>query len=235
MCNRSFRDTTGTPLHQLHKKEKIKKYIEALQKGMSIRKAAAFVGISKNTSFAWRHKLLSSLTNIPQPEEKNSLAGALIIKLPYSDKGRKKEPETNTLATKTLLLASESEIWLQKIKNTNSTIDIARTIAQRLSKGFIITKTDNILSRAVKHQTNAKIIKTSNDSSAHIKLVQSIQVELKNWMDKFKGVATKYLQHYWSWFVSLKRASQYKNGQLKFTKDCLKMHSLQQYYELKQA
>ena len=59
-CKKQFRETTGTALYNLQKKDKLQKYLEEMKKGTSIKKTAKIVGISIQTSFDWRHKILSS-------------------------------------------------------------------------------------------------------------------------------------------------------------------------------
>lgn len=58
-CKKSFIATTGRPIHYIHDRKKFKKYAETIVKGLSIRAAAEYTGISKNTSFKWR-KLINS-------------------------------------------------------------------------------------------------------------------------------------------------------------------------------
>ena len=59
-CHRNYRETTGTALYHLHKRDKLQSYLEEMKKGTSIKKTAKIVGISIQTSFDWRHKILSS-------------------------------------------------------------------------------------------------------------------------------------------------------------------------------
>jgi hypothetical protein len=44
----------------------------------------------------------------------------------------------------------------------------------------------------------------------HIQNVNSYQSRLKRWIDRFNGVATKYLQHYLAWFRYLD-SKEYEN------------------------
>lgn len=90
-CCKTFKETTKTPIHGLHKKNKVAIYLEALKNGMSVRKAAVVTGISKNTSFAWRHKLLSSLPAQTIVRNSGHVAAIKIIETPYSNKGKRME------------------------------------------------------------------------------------------------------------------------------------------------
>ena len=59
-CDRTFNALTGTPLAHLHKRELWLDYARALADGVSLRKAAARVGIHLETSFRWRHRFLAT-------------------------------------------------------------------------------------------------------------------------------------------------------------------------------
>jgi len=205
-----------------------------MKEGMSVRKAAKYVGISKNTSFAWRHKFLSSLSNLPISTEQNTVAGATLFKLPYSDKGRKKQPESQNLPTTSALIVTETNIWLQKIKHSNRSTDIAQKITQSLKGGHIAICPDKLLTRAIKHQVSAKIISSNYKKDFFTSLATEAKMRVSKWMDRFRGVASKYLQNYWSWFVSLERCSRIYNGEEDFERSCISMPSLSKYRVLKE-
>ena len=61
-CTKWFSSTTGTPLWDIKKKEKWQAYLGCMQQNMSIKKIAKQIGISIQTSFDWRHKILSVLS-----------------------------------------------------------------------------------------------------------------------------------------------------------------------------
>lgn len=229
LCRRSFRDTTLTALHHLHKKGQVEKYLQAMYKGMSVRKAAQFAGVSKNTSFAWRHKLLSSIASRPQPKEEKSVAGATIIRLPYSAKGRKKIPEIDRHATKSLLLATKSQIWIYKINNKRSSIHSAQMISRILKESHLSTDKDSLLTRAVKLQSSARQINLRFLKNTLLHTVLTVEDQLHSWMKRFCGVATKYLQHYWSWFACLTSCSKIKEGFFEFNKLCTEHRCLEHY------
>lgn len=60
-CRRCFTDLTGTVLEGLHKRHKFLHFCLCMIQGLSVRAAAREVGISKNTSFEWRHRIISVL------------------------------------------------------------------------------------------------------------------------------------------------------------------------------
>lgn len=66
-CSKWYSETTGTALEGIKLKEKWQSYLRCMEKGMPIKKIAKELGISIQTSFDWRHKILSSLAQF-EPE-----------------------------------------------------------------------------------------------------------------------------------------------------------------------
>ncbi len=87
-CGRTFKETINTSLHWIHHKEKMSQYVSTMKNRQSIRTAANHLEISKNTSFSWRHKLLSSL-GASEAVYTCAPAGICEIQLPHSRKGKK--------------------------------------------------------------------------------------------------------------------------------------------------
>ena len=63
-CKKNFSETTGKFWFSLKKKEKVNQYLYCLLSGFSIRKSAKETGVSIQTSFDWRHKLLTSFGSV---------------------------------------------------------------------------------------------------------------------------------------------------------------------------
>ena len=61
-CQKWYSETTGTALYDIKLKSKWQSYLNCMEKGMPIKKIAKELGISIQTSFDWRHKILSSLS-----------------------------------------------------------------------------------------------------------------------------------------------------------------------------
>jgi transposase-like protein len=70
-CNRTFNALTGTALARIRHKDKWFDYEQAMVQGLSVRKAAISCGITKNTSFKWRHRFL----RVPAIHQSNKMNG----------------------------------------------------------------------------------------------------------------------------------------------------------------
>ena len=67
-CKKHFTDNTNKVWSFVKKKEDMKTYIYGLLSGYSLRRNASECGISLNTSFIWRHKLLRCFDNMSAGE-----------------------------------------------------------------------------------------------------------------------------------------------------------------------
>ena len=83
-----FSSTTGTPLWDIKKKDKWQSYLNCMQQGMSIKKTAKEIGVCIQTSFDWRHKILSVL-NKEVPEKLIGRVECDELELPLSNKGER--------------------------------------------------------------------------------------------------------------------------------------------------
>lgn len=87
-CSRPFNALTGTPLARLRQKGKWLEQTRALADGLTVHRAADFLGVAPSTPFRWRHRFLS----LPRYVKPGSLAGVAEMDETYfleSYKGRK--------------------------------------------------------------------------------------------------------------------------------------------------
>ena len=87
-CNKWYSETSGTPLWDIKLKGKWQGYLRLMQQGMSIKKIAKELGICIQTSFDWRHKILSSLSKFT-PETLSNVVECDELELSLSSKGRR--------------------------------------------------------------------------------------------------------------------------------------------------
>ncbi len=72
-CLKWYSETTGTPLYEIKLKNKWQAYLKCMEQGMPIKKIAKELGICIQTSFDWRHKILSSLEQFAPVELSNEV------------------------------------------------------------------------------------------------------------------------------------------------------------------
>lgn len=85
-CGKWYSETTGTPLYDIKLKSKWQSYLSCMEQGMPIKKIAKEIGICIQTSFDWRHKILSSLDGLA-PKRLSSEVECDELELAISNKG----------------------------------------------------------------------------------------------------------------------------------------------------
>lgn len=85
-CSSWFSETTGTALYNIQLKEKWQSYLSCMEQGIPINKIVKKLEISIQTSFDWRHEVLSSLEHYI-PKELNQIIECDELEFPVSEKG----------------------------------------------------------------------------------------------------------------------------------------------------
>jgi transposase-like protein len=226
-CSKNFSETTGKFWFALKKKDKINRYLYCLLSGYSIRKSAKETGISLQTSFDWRHKLLTSFSSV-SVEEFEGIVESDDLFFPYSEKGnRKLDRKLRKRGEK----ASKRGISDEKVavvatcdRSGNKDFKVATTgrISKKdLDKADILCSDGHrsygafAKSNDIEHKKfNASKGKRVVDKIYHVQNVNNMDMRLRKFMDSFNGVATKYLQNYLNWFLVLEKI---KNSTNKIT------------------
>ena len=220
-CHKVFTSTTGTSYYNLQKKDKFEEYKALMEQGyIPIKKIAAKTGISIQTAFDWRHKILSNLQDTNNPFE--GLTEIDDLWFLYSQKGRKglkysrkrggsKRRGDNNFQVKLLITADRktnkdlSVVRIGRLKKS----DIERKVGGQFVHGstLISDKHRSIASFAKSEgltHVSFKAKKHTAGGDYHIQNVNNIATRLKTMVNhEFRGVSTKYLQCYANWFAFL--------------------------------
>lgn len=233
-CNKTFRATTGSSLHYMHKRILADKYIKTMRKGLSLRKAALEVGISLKTSFSWRHKFLSSLSLVKRTEKEDVINGKAvkIIKLPYSDKGRRKAPEKYTKQSVSLMIVGKDETTITRLSPSNQVKSALSILKDIHDKTLIAEIPDRILKPAIDRSGKPRL---NTKTKVYKDLQKDVNIKtdgLMSWMERFQGVATKYLHHYWNWFSVIDNIKLYSKQESVFYDNCTKSLSRNDFFNV---
>lgn len=224
-CGRTFNETINTPLHGIHDKQKMQQYLATMHDHQSIRAAAKTVGISIPTAFCWRHRILASLSQQPQLPG-TAAAGICEIKIPHSYKGCRNRPNIEMPATSTLFVSDTRGIpCLKLLRKKKKTAEITTLLDSALRpQTEIATEKTNLLTRAARQSSQRPIHNTYRKKSV---IQQSINcaARLSIWMERFNGVATRYLQQYWDWYRAETNVSTYEQ----LTTECFGHRQLQHF------
>lgn len=217
-CCKIFTSRTGTPYHKIKKLDKFEAYKALMFEGyMPIKKIASRVGISVQSAFDWRHKILSGIN-----DERVKFEGITEIDdiwFLYSQKGRKglnysrkrggrKGAGDNDFQAKLLITSdrkTNTDISLVRIGRIKKS-DIERVITGKLSKEctLVSDKHRSISCFAKSEGINHVIFKSSDHTAGgeyHVQNVNNMASRLKSIVNhSLRGVSTKYLQSYANWF-----------------------------------
>ena len=217
-CRQTFNALTGTSLAGLRKKEKWLEYAEALKEGVTIEKAAERCGVDPTTAFRWRHRFLKAFS-ADKPLELSGIAEADETFFLESFKGQRELPrparERGGKAAKPGLSVEQIPVLIARDRNGETFDAILDAIdAEHLGAALkpVLGK-DTLLctdgSKAFKamakdagipHQAmNIKAGIRVKERIFPIQNVNAYDSRLKGWMQRFKGVATRYLDSYLGW------------------------------------
>lgn len=252
-CKKNFSETTGKFWYNIKKKEKLNRYLFCLLSCYSIRKSAEETGISIQTSFDWRHKLLTSFSSV-SVEEFQGIVESDDLFFAYSEKGGrhlgrkpKKRGEKASKAgisdEKVAVVAtcdrSGNKDFKVATRGRISKNDLDKILKGKLDKAEVLCS-DSHRSYGAFAKANSITHKKFNASKGqrtvekvyHVQNVNNMDMRLRKFMDSFNGVATKYLQNYLNWFLVLEKI---KNSTSKMaTVAAIAFASNSTWYEYKQ-
>jgi hypothetical protein len=168
--------------------------------GMPIKKIAKEIGISIQTSFDWRHKILSSLAQIA-PEQLSSEVECDESELAISNKG------SRNLDRKPRKRGNDFKRNMGKEEVT--VVQIVTAVERKLTNNTTLT-TNKYLSFKAFAKDNPKLkhkvllVKEHvdrNDKTINLQKVNNVHAELRKFLQPFNGVSSKYLQNYLNKYV----------------------------------
>ena len=225
-CSKNFSETTGKFWFAIKKKDKVKKYLYCLLSGYSIRKSAEETGVAIQTSFDWRHKLLTSFS-VVTPEGFEGIVESDDLFFLHSEKGNRnleRKPrkrgskahksgisneQVAVIATcdrsgnKDFKVATQGRISKKDIKNVlQGKLDKAEVLCSDSHRSYTAFAKDI---KAEHKKFNASKGQRKVEKIYHVQNVNNMDKRLRTFMQSFNGVATKYLQNYLNWFFSVRK------------------------------
>ncbi len=224
-CSKWYSETTGTPLYDIKLKHKWQSYLKCMEQGMPIKKIAVELGISIQTSFDWRHKILSTLSDFTPTELSNevecdelelalSLKGSRNIERKARKRGSdfKRNIGKDKVTTVQVVTAVQrnGEKYLKAVETKRlSKEDIAKVFDGKLAGNTTLITDKHPSFRAfakdnptIKHKALlAKDHVDKKDRSIHLQRVNNTHKQIRDFLQPFNGVSSKYLQNYLNWYA----------------------------------
>ena len=233
-CSKSFTSRNNTITFSSKKSFNTwKKYIDCMMSGLSVRKSAQICEINKDTAFIWRHKILDALQIMANSVHLDGIVEADETFFAISFKGDHKKSTTFTMPRKAHKRGKQTHLRglshekvcvpcavnrnglsIAKITNLGrvGAKDIHHAFDNRIEPNSILC-TDaiacyNDLARTEKLELIQLKTGKSKLGIYHIQHINSYHSMLKNFMIRFHGVATKYLNNYLIWHNFLNYAKE---------------------------
>jgi transposase-like protein len=231
-CKKHYSDNSNKVWCYVKKQDEMKNYIYGLLSGYSLRKSAQLCGISLNTSFIWRHKLLRCFDNISAGEYEGILEVDEMF-FPISEKGSRKMTKPS----------GQRRSRSKKRGISDEKVAVIATVDRAGNKGLQVSKLGQITKESVssvldnkigkvkvicsdKHPSYASYTKEKGlvhktimashgqritEKVYHVQNVNNTDKRIRDFIRPMNGVATKYLQSYLNWFLMLEKIKNSKN------------------------
>jgi len=218
-CGRTFNALTKTPMAHLRKKDRWLDHARAMIEGKSLAKTAKLCGVHPTTAFRWRHRFLRA----PASDKPRSLRGIVeadetfvleSFKGRWSDLPRKARKRGGTARHAGLYQDNIPILVARDRKGT--TFDAVLPQVDGASVGAalagVVTPGNHLIGDGGKaiaafarragipfHAVPAPGKPTPEAPHLHINNVNAYHGRLKQWLNRFNGVATKNLPNYLGW------------------------------------
>jgi transposase-like protein len=222
-CGRTFNDLTGTPLARLRLKAKWLAYSQTLLDSLPVRKAADRVSVHRTTAFRWRHRFLHWV-KLDRPALLNGIVEADETFLLESQKGSRtldRPPRRRGGRAATPGISSELDCILVARDREGRTVDavtgrgaltaaqLDRNLLPRLDQQALLVSDSHAAYRAFarKHRIAHETVnlragvraRRLGNLAIHVQNVNAYHQRFKTWLQRFRGVASRYLPNYLGW------------------------------------
>jgi transposase-like protein len=218
-CGVSFNCLTGTPLAQLHKRELWAGQAQVLVDGISVRKGAARLDVNPKTAFGWRHRFLSApkalkalkvqgTVEADKTFFRRSFKGCRkLFRKPHKRGGHNAKPGLSDDQVPVLIAQDRTD----EAATTDAILPdgSAEAIEAHLGpiidqRSILVTDAESAFSAFANKREIAHVSLNASQQERswegyHIQHVNAYCNDLKGWMFRFRGVATKYLDSYLGW------------------------------------
>ncbi|MCT4615163.1 MAG: IS1595 family transposase [Marinifilaceae bacterium] len=206
-CKKTFNSLTNTPLARLKRKGHWLDYANCLKRGLSIRKAAEECDIHKNTSFRWRHRFLENSKFI-KAKKLGGIVEKTHIKLKESFKGSRDKVRIESKRKDVFVLYGiDRNNNIHDITNKGFSSNIINKYYKNiiLENSLILSDRKNQFTKFSKDANLKHTHFTENkDKLSYNEKSETYKYQFMEWLNKkLRGVATKYLENYVSWFRSM--------------------------------
>ena len=219
-CRKTFNAATGTPLSGLHRKDKWLSFGACLADGLTVRASAERCGLAVNTALRWRHRFLAAkdlkarkLTGIVEADETyvlESRKGARNLERKARRRGGKASKRgLSDEQVPVLVVADRSGATVSAVLPAVNADTLREVIAPVVDEDIVLVtdghRADPRCAAAIgAHHEALNLSRSERVRGAfHIQTVNNRHSRLKDFLRRYRGVATRYLDNYLRWFQRL--------------------------------
>lgn len=224
-CGKTFSATNNTVFYHTRKPLTIwKKYISCIMDGVTVRKTAGICGIHRNTALLWRHKILNSLASVMDSVKMSGVVEADETYYRISYKGNHKRNKNWQMPRKARKRGGDNHV--RGISQQQVCVPCAITrkglaVSRIACRGYANAKaigavlgghiaegttlcTDEgrgYLKFAADHNVNLVQINVKKriKGAYGIQCINAYHGKMRQFMERFNGVSTKFLNNYILW------------------------------------
>ncbi len=223
-CKKTFSDFTCTPLRGTHYPDLWILFAKCMIAGLTLRLAAKQIGVTHVTLFYWRHKILKPLQQLDVAGFEGIVEAGETFFL-HSQKGSRRivgrEPRKSG-GVAALRGVGKKQVCVLVVRDRqDQTLSrnvgfgkigkkpVAEVIGKRVKAGNILC-TDGETAYKSCFESRKEVVHIrlvtdkkkgqAKDGIYHLQNVSAYRSGLKQWIARFHGVSTKYLQNYLDWF-----------------------------------
>ena len=216
-CGKTFGALTGTPLSGLHHKERWLDFGQSLATGETVRDSAERCTVAVSTAFRWRHRFLGAvkagaetLRGIVEADETFVLAsrkGERHLERKPRKRGGKAEKRGLSHEQVPILVAADRSGATVSAVLPAVSADALRDVLGAVVEKDALLVSDGCTSYppcaaalGISHQALNLSAGERVRGELHIQTVNSRHEQIKTFLRRRRGVATKYLDNYLRWF-----------------------------------
>ena len=216
-CGRTFNALTGTPLSGLHHKERWLSFGASLAEGETVKASAERCDVAVSTAFRWRHRFLAAARH--RPEVLKGIVEADETYVLESRKGARKlgrKARRRGGKAKKRGLSREQVPVLMAADRSGTTFS---AVLRRVDAPVLAAALDPVLAKdallvsdggasyppcaaalGVSHEALNRSMGERVRGDLHVQTVNNRHSRWKDFLRARRGVATRYLDNYLSWF-----------------------------------
>jgi len=211
-CGRTFSDFTGTCLAYVKRIDDWPRFCLCVAAELSIRGSARVLAADPTTTFRWRHRLLRAL----HESDDVVLTGEIVVgemQFAYSEKG-KGNPKRAAQRVAGARRCRTRTVWAVVARegaggNTYTEVGGFARVRPRDLTAVLISRTRGATCLVSGTGRLGAVARTARDlglrhrrttgRSLELMGLRAYTTHLRRWLARFRGVATRYLDHYLAW------------------------------------